>query len=134
MRSEGDSSPSLYPLSFLRCVYHLKGTGQYEGRGEPQRAAVGLIEVGVGQVGGVGSHQISVEYQPRRFWKRQQKILWKAVRVQTKRCRDRFRIADLFTDERRTEAILEFLESTDVGRKAREEEREQAKRAKGRAA
>ena len=44
------------------------------------------------------------------------------MRVQTKRGGDRFRIADLFADERCTEAILEFLESTDVGRKAREEE------------
>jgi hypothetical protein len=58
-------------------------------------------------------------------WKKQQKIIWKAVRVQTKRGRDRFRIADLFADERCTEAILEFLETTDVGRKAREEEWEQ---------
>ena len=30
-----------------------------------------------------------------------------------KRGRDRFRIADLFADERSNEAILEFLESTD---------------------
>jgi len=59
-------------------------------------------------------------------WKKQQKILWKAVRAQTKRGRDRFRTADLIADERCTEAILEFLESTDVGRKAREEEWEQA--------
>jgi ribonuclease HI len=59
-------------------------------------------------------------------WKKQQKILWKAVRLQTKRGRDRFRIADLFADERCTEAILEFLETTDVGRKAREEEWEYA--------
>ena len=43
-----------------------------------------------------------------------------------RRGRDRFRKADLFADERCTEAILEFLESTDVGRKAREEEWEQA--------
>jgi len=59
-------------------------------------------------------------------WKKQQKILWKPVRAQTKCGRDRFRIADLFADERYTKAILEFLESTDVGRKAREEEWEQA--------
>jgi len=36
--------------------------------------------------------------------------------------RDRFRIADLFARERYTEAILTFLETTDVGRKVREEE------------
>jgi len=59
-------------------------------------------------------------------WKKQQRILCKAVRAQTKRGRDRFRIADLSADERCTDAILGFLESTDVGRKAREEEWEQA--------
>jgi hypothetical protein len=58
--------------------------------------------------------------------KKQREILWKAVGAQTKSGRDRFRIADLFTDERCTETIREFLESTDVGRKAREEEWEQA--------
>jgi len=35
-------------------------------------------------------------------------------------------MADLFANERCTGAILEFLESTDVGRKARGEEWEQA--------
>jgi len=55
-------------------------------------------------------------------WKKQQKIIWKAVRVQTKCGRDRFRVADLIADEQCTGAILEFLESTDVGRKARVEE------------
>jgi hypothetical protein len=44
----------------------------------------------------------------------------------TKRGRDRFCIADLFADGRCTEAILEFLETTDIGRKAREEEWKQA--------
>lgn len=51
-------------------------------------------------------------------------MLWKEVRLQTGRGRDRFRIADLFADERCTEAILAFLQTTDVGRRAREEERE----------
>ena len=41
--------------------------------------------------------------------------------LQTERGRDRFRIADLFADERCTEAIFTFL-AADVGRKAREEE------------
>jgi len=58
-------------------------------------------------------------------WRRQQKVLWKEVRVQTKRGRDRFRIADLFADERCTDAILTFLETTNVGRKPREEEWEE---------
>jgi len=48
------------------------------------------------------------------------------VRVQRKRGRDLFCIADLFADERCTKAILEFLESTDVGKKAGKEEWEQA--------
>jgi len=39
-----------------------------------------------------------------------------------KRGRDRFRIADPFEHERWTDVILTFLETTDVGRKAREEE------------
>ena len=55
-------------------------------------------------------------------WRRQQKVLWKEVRQQTRRGRDRFWIADLFADERCTEAILTFLETTDVGRRAREED------------
>jgi len=54
-------------------------------------------------------------------WRRQQKVLWKEVRQQTRRGRDRFRTADLFADERCTEAILTFLETTDVGRRARED-------------
>jgi ribonuclease HI len=57
-------------------------------------------------------------------WRQQQKMLWTEVRLQTGRGRDRFRIADLFADERCTEAILAFLESTDVGRRARDEVRE----------
>ena len=48
-------------------------------------------------------------------------MLWKEVRLQTGRGRDRCRIADLFADERCTDAILAFLETTDVGRRAREE-------------
>ena len=55
-------------------------------------------------------------------WRRQQKVLWKEARVQTKRGRNWFRIAELFADERCTDAILTFLETTDVGRRAREEE------------
>jgi len=41
--------------------------------------------------------------------RKQQKVLWKEVGSQTKRGRDRFRIADLFADERCTDAILTFL-------------------------
>jgi len=53
-------------------------------------------------------------------WRKQQNVLWKEVRSQTKRGWDRFRIADLYADERGGGAILEFLETTDVGWKIRE--------------
>ena len=56
-------------------------------------------------------------------WRQQQKVLWEEIRLYTGCGRDRFRIADLFADEF-TEAILAFLETTDVGRQAREEVRE----------
>jgi hypothetical protein len=56
---------------------------------------------------------------------RKQMVLWKKVRSQTKRGRDRFRIADLFADGRCGETILEFLKTIDVGRKVREEEWEE---------
>ena len=45
-------------------------------------------------------------------------MLWKEVRLQTERGWDRFRITDLFADDRYTEAILTFLETTNVGRQA----------------
>jgi hypothetical protein len=48
-------------------------------------------------------------------------VLWKEVKSQTNRGRDRFRIAVLFADERCGEALLKFLETTDVGREVREE-------------
>jgi len=48
-------------------------------------------------------------------WKPQQKILWAEVRKETGRGKDRFAIRDLFADERRTSAILDFLRTTKVG-------------------
>jgi hypothetical protein len=51
-------------------------------------------------------------------WKRQQKVLWAAVRKETGRGKDRFTIRDLFADSRCSQAILEFLSTTDVGRRA----------------
>jgi len=44
----------------------------------------------------------------------EQKILWAEVRKKTKRGKDRFRIRDLFADERCTGAILDFLRTTEV--------------------
>src|SRR5258705_7286085 len=49
-------------------------------------------------------------------WREQQKALWKEVRKKTKRGRDRFRMADLFADERCSKAVLRFLETTGVGK------------------
>jgi hypothetical protein len=57
-------------------------------------------------------------------WRQQQKMLWKEVRLQTGLGRDRFWIADMFADERYMEAIIAFLESTDMGQWARQEVRE----------
>jgi hypothetical protein len=51
-------------------------------------------------------------------WKYQQKILWAAVRKEAGRSKDRFKIRDLFADKRCSQAILEFLATTDVGRRA----------------
>jgi len=48
-------------------------------------------------------------------WKMQQKILWAEVRKKTGRGKDRFRMRDLFADERCTGAILAFLRTTEVG-------------------
>ena len=40
-------------------------------------------------------------------WKSQQKALWAAVREETSRSKDRFKISELFADERCSKAILE---------------------------
>jgi hypothetical protein len=45
-------------------------------------------------------------------WERQQKILWAE---DTGRGKDRFKIRDLFADERCNQAVLDFLSTTDVG-------------------
>jgi hypothetical protein len=50
-------------------------------------------------------------------WKLQQKTLWAEVRRDTGRGKNRFKIRDLFADERCTRAILDFLRTTEVGRK-----------------
>ena len=55
-------------------------------------------------------------------WKAQQKILWAEVRKQTGRWKDRWKIRDLLADGRCSRAVLEFLASTDVGRRVPAEE------------
>jgi len=48
-------------------------------------------------------------------WRPQQKIMWAAIRKKTGRGKNRFTIRELFADERRTGAILDFLRTTKVG-------------------
>jgi hypothetical protein len=50
-------------------------------------------------------------------WTPQQKILWAEVRRQTGRGKNRFKIRDLFADERCTRSVLDFLRTTEVGRR-----------------
>jgi hypothetical protein len=50
-------------------------------------------------------------------WEPQQKILWAEVRKATGGGRNRFKIRDLFGEERCTRPILDFLRSTEVGRR-----------------
>jgi len=50
--------------------------------------------------------------------KMQRKILWADVRQGPGRCKDRFKIRDLFADERCSRAILDFLATTGMGRRA----------------
>ena len=48
-------------------------------------------------------------------WKMEQKILWAEVRKETGRWKSPWRIRDLFADTRCSQAVLDFLTSTDVG-------------------
>jgi hypothetical protein len=50
-------------------------------------------------------------------WRRQQKILWAVVSKETGRGKDRFKFRDLFADEHCSRAIVNFLSTTDVGRR-----------------
>ena len=50
-------------------------------------------------------------------WKAQQKILWAEVRKETGRWKDRWKIRDLLAGGRRSQAVLDFLSHTDVGRR-----------------
>jgi hypothetical protein len=51
-----------------------------------------------------------------REWKEQQRVLWKEVRKESGRGKDRFKIRDLLADGRCSRAVLDFLAATDVGR------------------
>jgi len=57
-----------------------------------------------------------------REWKAQQKILWAEVRKETGRWKSRWRIRDLLADGRCGQAVLDFLSTTDVGRRVPAEE------------
>ena len=62
-------------------------------------------------------------------WKEQQKVLWRTVKKETGRWKSRWKIRDLFADPRCSQAILDFLAATQVGRRAPrpvEEEEEDA--------
>jgi len=50
-------------------------------------------------------------------WKPQQKILWAAVKKETGRWKDRWKVRDLMADGRCSWVVLDLLSSTDVGRR-----------------
>ena len=50
-------------------------------------------------------------------WKPQQKILWAEVKKETGRWKDRWKVRDLLADGRCSQAVLDFLLATDVGRR-----------------
>jgi len=49
-------------------------------------------------------------------WKAQQKILWAEVRKESGKWKGRWRIRDLLADGRCSQAVLDFLSTTDVGK------------------
>jgi len=55
-------------------------------------------------------------------WKAEQKILWAEVRKETGRWKGRWKVRDLMADERCGRAVLDFLSTTDVGRRVPAEE------------
>jgi len=54
---------------------------------------------------------------PKGKGKGKQEILWAEVRKETGRGKDRFSIRDLFADERCSQAVLDFIAATRVGRR-----------------
>ena len=59
-------------------------------------------------------------------WKPQQKILWAEVKKATGRWKDRWKARDLLADAECSRAVLDFLSSTDVGRRVPAEAEEGA--------
>ena len=55
-------------------------------------------------------------------WKAQQKSLWAEVKRETGRGKARWKVRDLLADERCSAAVLDFLSTTDVGRRVPVEE------------
>jgi len=55
-------------------------------------------------------------------WKMQQKILWAEVQKETGRWKSRWKIQGLLADGRCSQAVLDFLTATDVGRRVLSEE------------
>jgi len=55
-----------------------------------------------------------------------QKILWAEVKKETGRWEDRWKVQDLLADARCSRAVLDFLSSTDVGRRVPAEAEEDA--------
>ena len=59
-------------------------------------------------------------------WKPQQKILWAEVKKEIGRWKDRWKVRDLLADGRCSRAVLDFLSTSDVGRRAPEVEEDDA--------
>jgi len=59
-------------------------------------------------------------------WRKQQRVLWKEVWKETGGGRFRWKAHELFADQRCSQAVLDFLSSTDVGRLAPPLEEEDA--------
>ena len=55
-------------------------------------------------------------------WKPQQKILWAEVKKETGKWKDRWKVRDLLADGRCSRAVLDFLATTDVGKRVPGEE------------
>jgi len=55
-------------------------------------------------------------------WKPQQKILWAEVKKETGKWKDWWKVRDLLADGRCSQAVLDFLVTTDVGKQVPGEE------------
>jgi hypothetical protein len=56
-------------------------------------------------------------FKNRPRWKPQQKILWAEVRKESGRGKGQFKVRDLLADARCSRPVLDFLSTTDVGRR-----------------